>query len=100
MGNLLDHVVVGYENVEPVIVANVALRMNFILVGCRGTCKTTLARTLAHGYAALLRLDEALLDRFYMVSPVPDFARGVRKGCSLPFILTGLSSFEGTGPTL
>ena len=51
MGNLLDHVVVGYENVEPVIVANVALRMNFILVGCRGTCKTTLARTLAQGYA-------------------------------------------------
>ena len=169
MAYLLDRVVVGYDKIEPVIMANVALGKNFILIGRHGTCKTTLARTLAQGYggpsvvydatkndivsicgipktkaleegrfefaigertiwdkqlividelgratkenqnilleilqertcfgqkleykiviatmnpetyAASLRLDEALLDRFYAVLPVPDFAKGIKR---------------------
>lgn len=167
---MLSDIVVGFERIEPVIIANVALGKNFILIGRHGTSKTTLARILAQGvgggsyviydatkddilsiagipktkaleegrfefasgertiwgkqiividelgratkenqnilleilqektcfgqkldyrviiatmnpetYAASLRLDEALLDRFYAVLPVPDFAQGVRK---------------------
>ena len=176
MAGLLDHVVVGFERIEPVIVANVALGKNFILIGRHGTCMTTLAKILAGGcggssvvydatkddilsicgipktaaleegrfefatgertiwgkqfividelgratkenqnilleilqertcfgqkldyrvviatmnpetYSASLRLDEALLDRFYAVLPVPDFATGVRKDTVLKIL--------------
>jgi len=177
-------VVVGYDKIEPVIVANVALGKSFILIGRHGTCKTTLARTLAQGYggssvvydatkddiisicgipktkaleegrfefargertiwgkqlividelgratkenqnilleilqertcfgqkldykiviatmnpetyAASLRLDEALLDRFYAVLPVPDFARGVRKETILKILEMNFSGMR------
>jgi len=164
---MLEKLVVGWEEIEPVFLVNVALNKPFILLGKHGTCKTTCAKEIARifgkksyrfydatkddlisiagipipqklakgklefsehdrsiwnakvivideltrankenqnlwleileektcfgrklqyealiatmnpeSYAATFKLDEALLDRFYAVIPVPDFQKG------------------------
>ena len=53
---ILSDLAIGYERIEPVILANLAIERNFILVGRHGTCKSTLARELAKGYGGPFRV--------------------------------------------
>ncbi|MBE0426930.1 MAG: AAA family ATPase [Nitrospirae bacterium] len=85
---ILSGLAVGYEQIEPVIVSNVALDRNIILVGRHGTCKTTLARELAKGYEGSFVIYDATKDDIISICGIPktkaleegvfDFAIGER----------------------
>lgn len=71
MAGILNDVVIGFERIEPVIIANVALGKNFILIGRHGTSKTTLARILAQGYGGSYVIYDATKDDILSIAGIP-----------------------------
>jgi len=67
----LSQFAVGYDGIEPVVVSNVAVERNFILIGKHGTCKTTLARSLANGYGGSFVVYDATKDDIISICGIP-----------------------------
>ncbi len=49
---MLEEIVAGWDSIEPVFLANVALRKPFMLLGRHGVCKTTVAKQLSRIYGS------------------------------------------------
>src|SRR3989304_6654348 len=68
---ILSSLVIGFDKIEPVVVANVAIERNVILVGRHGTCKSTLARELAKGYGGSFVIYDATKDDIISICGIP-----------------------------
>ena len=68
---ILSSLVIGFDKIEPVVVANVAIERNVILVGRHGTCKSTIARELAKGYGGSFVIYDATKDDIISICGIP-----------------------------
>lgn len=70
---LLDRVNHGWGEVEPVVVAMMAMNKSFMLIGRHGTGKTRLARALSLGYGAHgFAFYDATKDDLISIAGIPD----------------------------
>ncbi len=70
---LLDRVNHGWSEVEPVVIAMMAMNKSFMLIGRHGTGKTRLARALSLGYGAHgFAFYDATKDDLISIAGIPD----------------------------
>lgn len=68
----IDGLAVGWEIIEPVLLANIALRKPFILIGRHGTSKTTCAKKLGTLYGdKSIRFYDATKDDLVSIAGIP-----------------------------
>ena len=72
---MLQKIVVGWENIEDVFLANLAIKKPFILMGKHGICKTTVARSIAKIYQnhddSHFRFYDATKDDLISIAGIP-----------------------------
>lgn len=69
---MLENLVIGWQDIEPVFVANLALKKPFILLGRHGTCKTTCARMISKIYGQDgFRFYDATKDDLVSIAGIP-----------------------------
>jgi len=69
---MLEHIVVGWEEIEPIFLVNIALSRPFILLGKHGTCKTTCAKQIAKIYSnKSYRFYDATKDDLISIAGIP-----------------------------
>ncbi len=69
---MLESLVVGWQEIEPVFLVNVALSKPFILLGKHGTCKTTCAKEIAKIYGSkAFRFYDATKDDLISIAGIP-----------------------------
>jgi MoxR-like ATPase len=69
---MLEHLVVGWQEIEPLFLVNIALNKPFILLGRHGTCKTTCAKAIARIYGKKsFRFYDATRDDLISIAGIP-----------------------------
>lgn len=69
---MLEQLVIGWKDIEPVFLVNVALNKPFILLGRHGTCKTTCAKEIANIYGKKsFRFYDATKDDLISIAGIP-----------------------------
>lgn len=69
---MLENLVIGWDKIEPVFLANIALNKPFILLGKHGTCKTTCAKEIAGIYGKKsFRFYDATKDDLISIAGIP-----------------------------
>jgi MoxR-like ATPase len=69
---MLENLVIGWQEIEPVFLVNVALSKPFILLGRHGTCKTTCAKEIAKIYGRKsFRFYDATKDDLISIAGIP-----------------------------
>jgi len=69
---MLEGLVIGWQEIEPVFLVNVALNKPFILLGKHGTCKTTCAKEIAKIYGKKsFRFYDATKDDLISIAGIP-----------------------------
>jgi len=69
---MLENLVIGWEDIEPVFLVNVALSKPLILLGRHGTCKTTCAKEIANIYGRkAFRFYDATKDDLISIAGIP-----------------------------
>jgi len=69
---MLEKIVIGWEEIEPVFLANIALRKPFILLGKHGTSKTTCAKEISKIYGKdEFRFYDATKDDLISIAGIP-----------------------------
>lgn len=70
---LLNRLIHGYEDLEPVILGLMAMDKSFILIGRHGTGKTKLAKWLSHGFGSdSFVFYDATKDDLISIAGIPD----------------------------
>lgn len=69
---MLENIVIGWEEIEPIFLVNIALSRPFILLGRHGTCKTTCAKQIARIYSKKsYRFYDATKDDLISIAGIP-----------------------------
>jgi len=69
---MLEKLVVGWDEIEPLFLVNIALSRPFILLGKHGTCKTTCAKEIAKIYGPkAFRFYDATKDDLISIAGIP-----------------------------
>ncbi|MEO0126306.1 MAG: MoxR family ATPase [candidate division WOR-3 bacterium] len=69
---MLEKLVIGWEEIEPVFIVNIALNKPFILLGRHGTCKTTCAKEISKIYGEkAFRFYDATKDDLVSIAGIP-----------------------------
>lgn len=69
---MLENLVIGWQEIEPVFFVNIALKKPFILLGKHGTCKTTCAKEIAKIYGKKsFRFYDATKDDLISIAGIP-----------------------------
>jgi len=69
---MLEKIVIGWEEIEPVFLANIALKKPFILLGKHGTSKTTCAKEISKIYGKdEFRFYDATKDDLISIAGIP-----------------------------
>ncbi len=69
---MLEKLVVGWDEIEPLFLVNIALSKPFILLGRHGTCKTTCAKEIAKIYGPrAFRFYDATKDDLISIAGIP-----------------------------
>jgi len=69
---MLENLVIGWQEIEPVFMVNIALKRPFILLGRHGTCKTTCAKEIAKIYGKKsFRFYDATKDDLISIAGIP-----------------------------
>ena len=69
---MLEKIVIGWEEIEPVFLTNIALRKPFILLGRHGTSKTTCAKEISKMYEKdEFRFYDATKDDLISIAGIP-----------------------------
>jgi MoxR-like ATPase len=69
---MLEHLVIGWQDIEPLFLVNIALNKPFILLGRHGTCKTTCAKAIAQIYGKKsFRFYDATKDDLISIAGIP-----------------------------
>jgi len=69
---MLEKLVIGWDEIEPLFLVNIALSKPFILMGRHGTCKTTCAKEIAKIYGPkAFRFYDATKDDLISIAGIP-----------------------------
>jgi MoxR-like ATPase len=69
---MLEQLVIGWQEIEPLFLVNLALNKPFILLGRHGTCKTTCAKAIARIYGKKsFRFFDATKDDLISIAGIP-----------------------------
>lgn len=72
---MLEKIVIGWENIEDVFLANLALKRPFVLMGKHGICKTTVAKQISKMYQnddeSHFRFYDATKDDLISIAGIP-----------------------------